>query len=88
MIQRCFWHQTSSVCSRIGQQHRAQQVDITRIGREERATSLRCPERPAHQVSPPLSTRRLAGVRYQLDIALVQAEIIGGGHRQGDPGVG
>jgi hypothetical protein len=62
-----FWHRCSSVCSRIGQRHRLQQVDITRIGREERATSLRCPERPAHQVSPPLSTRRLAGVRYQLD---------------------
>ena len=56
-----FWHRCSSVCSRIGQRHRVQQVDITRIGREERATSLRLPERPAHQVNSPLSTRRLAG---------------------------
>ena len=24
-------------------------------------------ERPAHQVSPPLSARKLAGVRYQLE---------------------
>ena len=61
---------------------------MTRIGLEQTQNLFVCPERPAHQVSPPLSTRRLAGVRYQLDIALVQAEIIGGGHRQGDPGVG
>ena len=80
-----FWHRCSSVCSRIGQRHRLQQVDITRIGREERATPLRCPERPAHQVSPPLSTCRLAGVRYQLDFELAQAGIVDNGRHQEDP---
>jgi hypothetical protein len=82
MIQRCFWHRCSSVCSRIGQRHRVQQVDITRIGREERATSLRLPERSAHQVSPPLSTRRLAGVRYQLDLEFLQAGIVDNGRHR------
>ena len=74
---RCFWHRCFSVCSRIGQRHRVQQVDITRIGRGEKATCLRLPERPAHQVSPPLGTRRLAGARYQLDIELEQAGVVG-----------
>ena len=83
-----FWHRCSSVCSRIGQRHRAQQVNVTQVGLAQHGKLFVCGQRPAHQVSPPLSTRRLAGVRYQLDIALVQAEIIGGGHRQGDPGVG
>ena len=65
--QRCFWHRCSSVCSRIGQQHRAQQVDVTQIGPEHKEHSLRCVQRPAHQVSPHSVVRRLAGVRYQLD---------------------
>ncbi len=85
MIPDVFWHRCSSVCCRIGQRHRVQQVDITRIGREENATSLRCPERPAHQVSPPLSTRRLAGVRYQLDSRYVQAGVVDNGRHQEDP---
>ena len=78
MIQRCFWHQTctSSVCSRIGQRHRAQQVDVTQVGLAQLRNLCFCVQRPAHQVSPRLSTRRLAGVRYQLDIATVQAGIV------------
>ena len=44
-----------------------------------------CLERPAHQVSPLLSTRRLAGVRYQLDFELAQAGIVGNGRHQEDP---
>ena len=38
-----------------------------------------------HQVSPPLSTRRLARVRYQLDLEFLQAGIVGRGHQQEDP---
>ena len=44
-----------------------------------------CAERPAHPVSPPLSTRRLAGVHYQLDLSLVQAGIVNNGRHQEDP---
>ena len=80
-----FWHRCSSVCSRIGQRHRAQQVDITRIGLGQTQNLFVCPERPAHQVSPPLSTRRLAGVRYQLDSRYVQAGIVDNGRPQEDP---
>ena len=36
-------------------------------------------------MSPPLSTRRLAGVRYQLDIEFLQAGIVGNGRQQEDP---
>ena len=45
------------------------------------------PERPAHQVSPPLSTHRLAGVRYQLDNEFLQAGIVDNGRQQEDPAV-
>ena len=67
MIQQCFWHRCSSVCSRIGQRHRLQQVNVTQVGLAQDGKLFVCLERPAHQVSPLLSTRRLAGVRYQLD---------------------
>ena len=43
------------------------------------------PERPAHQVSPPLSTRRLAGVRYQLMSRFLQAGIVDNGRQQEGP---
>ena len=39
-------------------------------------------------MSPHSIGRRLAGARYQLDIAPPQAGIVGGGHRQGDPSFG
>ena len=79
-----FWHRCSSVCSRIGQRHRLQQVDVTRIGLGQTRNLFVCVQRPTHQVSPPPIARRLAGVRYQLDSAFGQAEIVKGGHRQGD----
>ena len=46
---------------------------------------LRPASTAAHQVSPPLSTRRLAGARYQLDFELAQAGIVGNGRHQEDP---
>ena len=85
MIRDVFWHRCSSVCSRIGQRHRAQQVDVTRIGLEQTGNLFVCVQRPAHQVSPPLSARRLAGARYQLDSAFAQAEIVDNGRHQEDP---
>jgi hypothetical protein len=85
MIQHVFWHRCSSVCSRIGQRHRLQQVDVTRIGREESVPLFFCVQRPAHQVSPPPSARRLAGARYQLDSQFPQAAIVDNGRHQEDP---
>ena len=85
MIQRCLWHQTSSACSRIGQRHRAQQVDVTQVGLGQLRNLFFCAQRPAHQVSPRLSTRRLAGARYQLDSHIVQAGIVDNGRHQEDP---
>jgi hypothetical protein len=84
MIQRCFWHRCSSVCIRIGQSHRAQQVDVNRSGLEEYGNLSVCVQRPAHQVSPHSVVRRLAGARYQLDIATPQAGIVGNGRHQED----
>ena len=78
-----FWHWCSSVCSRIGQRHRLQQVDITRFRLAQTRNLFVCVQRPAHPASPPLSTRRLAGVRCQLDFEFVQAGTAKGGHRQG-----
>ena len=80
-----FWHQCSSVCSRIGQRHRLQQVDIARIGLDPSRSLFVCPEHPTRQVSPHSIVRRLAGVRYQLDFELAQAWIVGRGHQQEDP---
>ena len=80
-----FWHRCSSVCSRIGQRHRAQQVDVTRIGLEEYGNLFVCVQRIAHQVSPHSVVRRLAGARYQLDIATPQAGIVDNGRHQEDP---
>jgi hypothetical protein len=85
MIQQCFWHRCSSVCSRIGQRHRLQQVNVTQVGLAQDGKLFVCLERPAHQVSPLLSTRRLAGVRYQLDFELAQAGIVDNGRPQEDP---
>ena len=85
MIPDVCWHRCSSVCSRIGQRHRAQQVNVTRVGLAQNGTLIFCVQRPAHQVSPPLSTRRLAGVRYQLDFELAQAGIVDNGRPQEDP---
>ena len=85
MIQHVFWHRCSSLCSRIGQRHRLQQVDVTRIGREESVPLFFCVQRPAHQVSPPPSARRLAGARYQLDSQFPQAAIVDNGRHQEDP---
>ena len=80
-----FWHRCSSVCSRIGQRHRLQQVNVTQVGLAQDGKLFVCLERPAHQVSPLLSTRRLAGVRYQLDFELAQAGIVDNGRPQEDP---
>ena len=80
-----FWHRCSSVCSRIGQRHRVQQVNVTRIRLEQTQNLFVCPERPASQVSPPFIARRLAGARYQLDSQLVQAGIVDNGRHQEDP---
>ena len=44
-----------------------------------------CPEHPTRQVSPHSIVRRLAGVRYQLDIELEQAGIVDNGRPQEDP---
>ena len=82
---RCFWHRCSSVCSRIGQRHRAQQVDVTQDRTCTNGNLFVCVQRPAHQVSPPLIARRLAGARYQLDSQLVQAGIVDNGRHQEDP---
>ena len=48
-----FWHRCSSVCSRIGQRHRVQQVDVTQVGLAQHGNLFVCVQRPAHQVSPP-----------------------------------
>ena len=64
MIPDVLWHRCSSVCSRIGQRHRARQVDITRIRLEHPGNLFVCVQRPAHPVSPHSIVRRLAGVRY------------------------
>ena len=80
-----FWHRCSSVCSRIGQRHRVQQVNVTRTRLEQTQNLFVCPERPAPQVSPPFIARRLAGARYQLDSQLVQAGIVDNGRHQEDP---
>ena len=85
MIPDVFWHRCSSVCSRIGQRHRVQLVDVTQVGLAQDGKLFVCPERPAHQVSPLLSARRLAGARYQLDFELAQAGIVGNGRHQEDP---
>ena len=85
MIPDVFWHRCSSVCNRIGQQHRAQQVNVTRVGLEQNGTLIFCVQRAAHQVSPPLSARRLAGARYQLDSHIAQAGIVDNGRQQEDP---
>ena len=85
MILDVFWHRCSSVCSGIGQGHRLQQVDVTRIGLEATRNLFVCVQRPAHQVSPHSVVRRLAGVRYQLDFELPQAGIAGNGRHQEDP---
>ena len=73
MIRDVFWHRCSSVCSRIGQRHRVQQVDVTQIGLGHIGLAhygnlFVCVQRPARQVSPPPIARRLAGARYQLDL--------------------
>ena len=56
-----------------------QQVNITRIGREEHVNLFGCVQRPAHRVSRHSVVRRLAGARYQLDIAALQAGIVDNG---------
>ena len=84
MILDVFWHRCSSVCSGIGQGHRLQQVDVTRIGLEATRNLFVCVQRPAHQVSPHSVVRRLAGVRYQLDFELPQAGIVDNGRQQED----
>ena len=80
-----FWHRCSSVCSRIGQRHRVQQVDVTQVGLAQHGKLFVCGQRPAHQVSPHSVVRRLAGARYQLDSQLAQAEIVDNGRHQEDP---
>ena len=85
MIPDVFWHRCSSVCSRIGQRHRVQQVDVTRIGLAQNRSLFSCVRRPTHQISPHLIVRRLAGARYQLDSPYVQAEIVDNGRPQEDP---
>ena len=85
MIPDVFWHRCSSVCSRSRQRHRAQQVNVTRIGLEQTRNLFVCVQRPAHPVSPHSVVRRLAGVRYQLDSELAQAGIVDNGRPQGDP---
>ena len=85
MIHDVFWHRCSSVCSGIGQGHRAQQVGITQVGPEQTRNLCICAQRPAPQVRSLFSARRLAGARYQLDIEFVQAGIVGNGRHQEDP---
>ena len=85
MIPDVFWHRCSSVCSKIGQWHRVQQVDVTRIGLAHNGSLFSCVQRPAHQVSPHSIVRRLAGARYQLDSPYVQAGIVDNGRQQEDP---
>ena len=80
-----FWHRCSSVCSRIGQRHRLQQVNVTRIGLAHNGSLFSCVQRPAHQASPHSVVRRLAGARYQLDSPYVQAGIVDNGRHQEDP---
>ena len=80
-----FWHRCSSVCSRIGQRHRLQQVNVTQVGLAPSRNLFVCPEHPTRQVSPHSIVRRLAGVRYQLDIELEQAGIVDNGRPQEDP---
>jgi hypothetical protein len=55
------WHRCSSVCSRIGQRHRARQVNITQIGPGYYGDLFVCVQRPAHPVSPHSVVRKLAG---------------------------
>ena len=78
-----FW-QVFHVCSRIGQRHRAQQVDVTQVGLAQHGKLFVCGQRPAHQVSPHSVVRRLAGARYQLD-SQACAEIVDNGRHQEDP---
>ena len=85
IIPDVFWHRCSSLCSRIGQQHHVQQVDVTQVGLEDHGNLFACVQRPAHQVRPHSIGRRLAGARYQLDIAPPQAGIVGNGRHQEDP---
>ena len=88
MIRDVFWHWCSSVCSRIGQRHRAQQVDIAQIGPGHYGNLFLCVQRPVHPVSPHSVVHRLAGARYQLDGYFVQAGIVDNGRNQEDPVVG
>ena len=76
-----FWHRCSSVCSRIGQPHREQQVNVTQIGLEQTRNLFVCPQLSARQMSPHFIGRRLAGPRYQL----VQTGIVENGRHQEDP---
>ena len=85
MIQRCVWHRCSSVCSRIEERDRAQQVDVTRIGLAHNGSLFSCVQRPTHQVGPHSVVRRLAGASYQLDSPYVQAGIVDNGRHQEDP---
>ena len=82
-----FWHRCPSVCSRIGQRYRLQQVNVTQVGLAPSRNLFVCPEHPTRQVSPHPIVRRLAGARYQLDIATPQAGIVGKGRQQEDPAV-
>ena len=88
MIRDVFWHRCSHVCSKTGQRHRVQQVDIARNRLARPGNLFVCVQRPAHPVSPHSIGRRLAGVHYQLDFELARAVIVGRGHQQEDPAFG
>ena len=85
MIRDVFWHRCSSVCSKIGQRHRAQQVDVTQVRLAQYDLHCICVQRPAPQVSPPFIARKLAGARSWLDSQLAQAGIVDNGRHQEDP---
>ena len=60
---RCFLAWCSSVCNRIGQRHRAQQVNVTQVRLAQYDLHCICVQRPAPQVSPPFIARRLVRPR-------------------------
>ena len=85
MIQRCF---LASVFQRLCWGRAAASCAAGRhypVRLEETRNLFVCVQRLAHQVSPHSVVRRLAGARYQLDIATPQAGIVGNGRHQEDP---
>ena len=59
--------------------------DITQVRLEETGNLCICAHSASRAAGSPLSARRLAGARYQLDSQLLHAGIVDNGRQQEDP---